>query len=64
MAYDPKSNSPCWLHEGLSGSIKEEDLIPMEGSVIYLLDKSCIYPIYPDVMNVGQGDLKVENSGP
>ena len=61
LVYDPKSNSPCWLHEGLTGSIKEEDLIPMEGSVIYLLDKSCILP---EDLNMGQGEPKVEIGDP
>ena len=64
LVYDPKSNSPCWLHEGLTGSLKEEDLIPMEGSVIYFLDKSCIYP---DGLDMGQRKTESEkwkNSGP
>ena len=61
LAFDPKSKFPCWIHEGLSGSIKEEDLIPMEGSVVYLLDKSCLYPDGLDVSESGHKVEKDEN---
>ena len=44
LVYDPNSNTPCWFQEGLSGSTNEEDLIPMEGSIVYLLDRSCVLP--------------------
>ena len=61
LAFDPESHPSCWYHVGLSGSVKEEDLIPMKGSVIYLLDKSCVLP---EGLNVDQSGPKVENDAP
>ena len=58
LAYDTESNPSCWFHGGLSGSLKEEDLIPMEGSVVYLLDKSCILP---EGLNMSQSEPKLES---
>lgn len=42
VAFDVKSRSHCWFSMGLMGSINEEDLIPMPGSVTYMLDRSCV----------------------
>lgn len=44
MVFDPKSKPACWYHVGVSGSVKEEDLIPLNGATTYLLDKSCLLP--------------------
>ena len=45
VVFDPESKPSCWYHVGVSGSVKEEDLIPIEGAATtYLLDKSCILP--------------------
>ena len=61
LVFDPKSKFPCWFHIGHSGSLKEEDLIPMEGSVVYLLDKSCVLP---EGLNVSQSEHKAEICAP
>ena len=60
VAFDVKSRSNCWYSFGLLGSIKEEDLIPMPGSVAYMLDRSCMKSAGLESSNLNEVWIKTE----